>query len=459
MSIVHLLNCINSVKKTNKLNPNQILVLQKKRLKKLLKHVMQNSSFYRKYYKLNGINDGNIDFIELKDIPPIDKEIMMRNYNHFVCNPELKRHELERFISNPENRGKLYKHTYQVIHTSGSTGTIGIFVYGPNDWDILKAMAISRVTKSKINPFSKSKLAFIGATDGHYAGISLAQDAPRFLFKFMPFNINSSIYEIISKLNDYQPDALSGYSSGIYLLASEQLKGILNIHPKKIICSGDHLTPGMAKILLAAFNIKPTRFYASSESICSGAECEQGTFHLYNDWHGFEVVDGNFNPVPPNGHGRLLLTNLYNYTQPLIRYKMNDEIVLSNKSCQCGLPFPTIKSIAGRDEDFLWFEKTNGKLEFIHPIVFVEFHVPGLERFQIIQAHKNQLTFKAIVPGNKHEISLLIRERMREILSQKELVNLVNIDIEFVKEIKNQPKTGKFKLIIPYQAAISKKIN
>jgi putative adenylate-forming enzyme len=411
---------------------------------------LQESRFYRKHYQEHGITAHDVDRVALEDLPPINKNVMMEHYDDFVCDPALKREELEQFISEPSNRGKKYRNTYKVIHTSGSSGTIGLFVYGPSDWDVVKALVI-RVSKTKANPFRKTKLAYIGATDGHYAGISVPQDAPRLLFKFLPLSISSPLEEISQRINQYQPDSLSGYASGVYLLAQEQIGGNIRIRPKRVGCIGDPLTPRMRITIEEAFGVNPVDMYGTSESMTMGAECDvHHRLHLFDDWFCFEVADDKLTPVNPGEPGRLLLTNLYNYTQPLIRYQMNDEIILNDEPCQCGWPFPILEKIAGRQDDFLWFAKPNGKKEFVHPLVLVEFFVPGLERFQFIQTQMDKLLMKAIVYGDKENIVTAIHKRMDQILEEKGLDHVVQFEVEPVQQIQNDPKTGKFKLVIPF---------
>lgn len=455
MSIFNLLTKIQQVKNAERLNAQQIRLLQEKRFKDLIKHVLEKSRFYKTYYQEHGITADKVDKITLYDLPTINKKIMMEHYDDFVCDPTLKREDLEKFIGDPSNQGKKYKNSYQVIHTSGSTGTLGLFVYGANDWDWLRAIVLTRVTKTKINFLKKTRLAYIGATDGHYAGISLAQGAPSWFIKLLPLSVNSPLQEINERINHFQPGALSGYASGVYLLAGEQIKGNINIKPQRIMCSADPLTPHMRETIRKAFGVEPINFYAASESVGLAAECDiGGGFHLFDDWHCLEIVDKNLKPVNLGEPGKVLLTNLYNYTQPLIRYQLDDEIILDNKPCLCGCPFSTIKNIAGRQEEFLWFEKSDGKKEYIHPIVIVEFFVPGLEKLQIIQTQKNKFLMKVIVHGNKEDVLSAIRKRMNEILKGKGLEEVVSFEVEVVKEIEIDPKTGKFKLILPFKEKV-----
>ncbi len=452
MSILNLLSKINLVKRTENLTSAGIEQINRLKLKSLLKHVLTNSPFYKKYYGQHGITINNYYKASLKDLPAIDKKLMMENFDDFVCDTALKQQKLEEFIADPPNLGKKYLGRYQVIHTSGSTGRVGIFVYGRNDWDILRALALTRVSKTKINPFKKTKIVFIGATDGMYAGVSLTGDVPKLIYDVLPLSINSPLEEITAKVNAFQPDIISGYATGSYLLAQEQKKGNINLKPKRIICSAEPLTNKMRTTIIEAFGIKPVNFYGASESICMGAQCElhQG-IHLFNDWHIFELVDENLNPVEAGQSGKLIMTNLYNYTQPLIRYKMNDELVFDDKACLCKSPFPVIKNVAGRQEDFLWFERNDGSKDYIHPISLVEFFVPGVERFQVIQTANNRMLLKAITSQEAGKVIPAIRNRMNEILIPKKLDESISLDIELVDELKVDSKNGKFKLIISQQ--------
>jgi hypothetical protein len=79
----------------------------------------------------------------------------------------------------------------------------------------------------------------------------------------------------------------------------------------------------------------------------------------------------------------------------------------------------------------------------------VEFMVPGLAGMQVVQKARNSLTIKAVISGNQEYTVELIRKRMTQILEKKQLHNIVHFDVEMVNEIKNDSKTGKYKLIIP----------
>jgi phenylacetate-CoA ligase len=170
---------------------------------------------------------------------------------------------------------------------------------------------------------------------------------------------------------------------------------------------------------------------------------------LFSDWHIFEAVDNDLRLVAAGTPGNLLLTNLYNYTQPLIRYQMHDDIVINEQPCGCRWPFPTMRNLAGRQEEFLWFDTADGKRDYLHPSLLVELFVAGLKKFQFLQTQRNAMLMKVIIDGNKEAVLAAIRQRMGEIYREKKLDTTVKLNFEIVQYIPNDPKTGKFKLIIP----------
>ncbi|MCW3465042.1 phenylacetate--CoA ligase family protein [Chitinophaga nivalis] len=444
---------IYRAKRAEKLSQEQVAQLQHNRFQALVKHVIGNSRFYRTYYGDHGITADKIGKVELEALPTINKALMMEHFDDFVCDPRLKKAALEQFVSNPGNRGQLYLNKFHIIRTSGTTGTLGLFVYSRRDWNVLKSLVMTRVSKSRLSLFKKIRLAYIGDVEGNYAGITLTRVLPKFFFEVLPVSVNAPLKEILANVDAFKPDVLTGYSSGIHMLAEAQLRGDIDIAPHRMVCSADPLTPAMRQAISSAFGIDPVAYYAASESIgiasdmTSDHRIHQG-LHIFNDWHCFEIVDREHRKVAYGEPGKLLLSNLYNYTQPIIRYEMNDEIILEENTCQHGLPFPLIKNIAGRKEDFLWFKKQDQTLECIHPLVITNFWVEGLQRFQFVQTRENFLVIKAIINGDAATIIRRIKDRMNQILQDKQLADTVTYEVEIVDTIPANPNTGKNRLIL-----------
>ncbi len=448
-STVRMLSRVPSLRKAERQERESLREIQELRLRRLLRHTLTRSRFYIEHYRRHGVDPLKFEKLSLEQLPTVNKSQMMNDYDGVPSDSTLKRAELERFIEESKSPGQKFRGKYTVIHTSGSSGTIGIFVYGPGDWAIAKAMALSRVSKVKPSLFKKTRYGFIGATEGHFAGISMSQEA-RSVMRFLPLSINDPLDTICDRIQKFQPEFIMGYSSAVNLLAQLQSEGAIAISPRRIVCSGDSLTEGMRQNIRGALGVEPVNFYGASEGISIGIECdERRRMHIFEDWFILEVLDNSLRPVKDGEPGQVYLTNLYNYTQPLIRYRIKDEIVVSERRCECGRPFRIIERIAGRQEDFLWFDRKDGRQEFIHPIVLAEFFVPGLVTFQFRQPSNEKLVVRAVVREEKEVVAPTIVKRVKEILAHKGLEEMVSVEVEIVERIEADRMTGKFRLIVP----------
>ncbi|MDY0357083.1 MAG: hypothetical protein RBR19_14470 [Sedimentisphaerales bacterium] len=448
MSITRLLGTMWRVGREERLSRCRMLETQKRRLRRLLEHVLSHSTFYRTYYRTHGITADKLDGLELRHLPPIDKQVVMEHFDALVCDPAITRAGIERFLRNCDNPGVRYKGTYRVMHTSGSTGQPGLFVYSAADWRIAQALVGTRVLRYRPT-LGRIRYAFLVKSSGHYAGVQLAQSASRLGFKKLLLSIDDPIDRTLERLQRFQPHLLGGYPSGLAMLAEQQLQGNLHIQPRKIIGSGEHLDSGARALIESAFATRPVNLYAASESLAFGASCPHHKgIHLFDDWHCFEI-DG----APGGARGRLTLTNLYNYTQPLIRYKMTDEIELADTPCPCGRPFLLAKDIVGRTEERLWFEKADGTRDCIHPAVIATLYMPGLTKLQAVQTGPRELLLRLKTAGESEEIVLHVKRGVAKALRQKHLDRDISIRTEIVDEIPNDPVTGKYRLVVPHRPA------
>lgn len=187
------------------------------------------------------------------------------------------------------------------------------------------------------------------------------------------------------------------------------------------------------------FHAKVINFYGASESLALGVEVNSADgMILFDDMNVIEVQNGV-----------MYLTCLYNFAQPLIRYKLSDSLILKqiNKSSCC--PFTKVASVLGRNEDILWFEDKNGKKEFLHPLAIEGFCIEGLKDYQFYQSAKDAFTMIAEISetASKDKIRAEMLKQMNLILSEKQL-DYIKFNINFVNKILPNSHTGKKQLII-----------
>lgn len=169
------------------------------------------------------------------------------------------------------------------------------------------------------------------------------------------FGASDPLDENLKALNQFKPDTLSGYSSSISDLAREQINGNLKISPQKIVCSADLLSPEKRAVITKAFKSDPVNLYVAFESLGIASQIlGKDGLYLFEDFYKIELVDSRYNEVPPGKIGSLILTNLFNYTLPLIRYEMEDQ--LKKLPCQ-NFNFTLVDEVIGRSVEKLTFEK------------------------------------------------------------------------------------------------------
>lgn len=440
MSFLRTVYLYNSLQNNIKRSREEILKLREKKLKKILKFALNNIPFYKEYYGSFGITIKNIESMCISELPKINKNILMENFNKFFKDSKINKQIVENFLSNNPDPRSLLFNKYYVVHSSGTSGTVGYYLYGKKEWDFIKAISTRMFPQFDLR---KKKYAFIGAVDGHYAAISLflspINQVEQYFYKdYLIMDINKPIKSYIDVLNKFKPDNLTGYPNGIKSIALYQKQKILNVNPETIVTGGEPLFKETKLILKEAWpEAKIVNSYATSESLAMGVSREDLDYmYLYDDAVYVEIEKEG-----------LLLTNLYNYTQPLIRYEISDILKPVEKE-NTMWPFTPIEDVVGRNELIPYFINEKKEKDFIHPIVIAEFFVKGVNKFQFVQTGLDTFTFRIVVSKDKDLNSVLkdTKMRLQNILEKKQMKN-VKFTIEVVEDIRPDEKTGKYNLV------------
>jgi len=422
---------------SEKKSREKILQLQEKKFRKMIKFAYKNSSFYQGLYRSKGISEKDLDVVKIDDLPIVDKDVIMDNFDDVVTTQDINKQGILDFLEKSKVPNELYLNKYHVVHTSGSSGKIGVFVYSKKDWDNFFPY-ITRVFDFKLK---KNKSVFFGAAGGHFLGASFSAWLDIGLSRFF---VNSRIFDItkpltlhIKKLNAFQPNILGGYFTGLKILAEEQEKGRLQIHPDVIVNCGEGIITKDKEYIEGVFGVSMTNLYGLAECAVMGVG--------KNRYDGIYLMDDLALVEIREDHA--LLTNLYNKTQPLIRYRINDFFEEKIDTCR-QMPFTLVDNIVGRSEAMLWLENCYGEMDFVHPLVIVEFYVKGLEKFQIVVKDKKSFDFLVVIADtDKEQMVNKIREKLDKLLLEKKFTN-VRYHVKVVDNLSVDPKTGKFKLIV-----------
>lgn len=387
MKKIGMLGAMGLCSKYEKMNSEQRKALRDERLRELVSYARQNSPFYRELYK--SLRE---DFA-LADLAPVNKRQLMANWDSWVTDRSLTLERANEFMSNMDNIGRELDGKYKIFTTSGSTGSPLVAVCDHTTDNVMGAINAARTfaRKSDLRAFMKRGAKTIGvfATGGFYLGnSSVRARLLKMPWKKRQMAVTSALLpveEIVAQLNDFQPAMLGGYPSNLELLIDEQKSGRLNISPVLIMTGGEYLSDELRERLGEAFGCFVQTSYSCTEGGTVACECEQRHFHINDDWLIVEPVDADNNPVPDGVRSdKILLTNLYNYTQPFIRYEVTDRVVMHHEPCACGNPSPWL-TLEGRTDDVICFEN-NGKKTKLPPLALYATlkEVHELRRFQLI---------------------------------------------------------------------------
>ena len=107
----------------------------------------------------------------------------------------------------------------------------------------------------------------------------------------------------------------------------------MQIRPQRIFAEAEPLTVAMEHKLHQAWGVPIHDLYGASESLhIAIKESGQDEMAVMDDLNILEVLDEQHQPVSPGGYGRTVLTNLYNYTLPILRYELGDYVTRGSGS-------------------------------------------------------------------------------------------------------------------------------
>jgi phenylacetate-CoA ligase len=189
-----------------------------------------------------------------------------------------------------------------------------------------------------------------------------------------------------------------GYPASLFYLARRALQTGWNRPLRSIVSWGDTLYAHYRQMIERAFGTRVLDTYGISEGMQVCAQCEKrGLYHIHALDVIVECVDGEGRPVRAGQAGHLLLTRLHPGPMPLIRYRVGDMAVMSDRFCACGRGFSTMESIQGRDTDVVI--TPSGNRLIVHFFTGILNHFTEVESFQVVQEDANAIVVR-VVPSN-----------------------------------------------------------
>lgn len=394
-------------------NCEPVVAYRKNILNALLKHAVETTRFYKPYR----------NFQDLSSFPIITKMDIRENFEDFQTNNADYASDFE-------------------VSTSGTTGVPFIVRQDLNKKNRNTADTLYFGKKGGYD--IGDRLYYIRfwseQTSRSRLGLFLTNIRQIHVFDLSP----SFLKKLTTKMGkDKSSKALLGYSSALNQLVRSmkfEENPPLERGFKSIMTMAEGISGKQKMELQKYFGAPVISRYSNSENGIFAQEIpgEGDGYHINWASYEIEVLDlKEDKPAKPGELGRIVITDLFNYCMPIIRYDTGDLGILATDKNSFNQA-PTLRSIEGRKMDVIF----NTKGEPLSSYVAYEMeYFPELKQFQLIQEGKNRYTVKLNLDGDFQGEEAAIE------LLQKQLGEDAIIDFEYVKEFP-QLASGKRRLTV-----------
>ncbi|WP_119270099.1 phenylacetate--CoA ligase family protein [Taklimakanibacter deserti] len=215
--------------------------------------------------------------------------------------------------------------------------------------------------------------------------------------------------------------------SNILRLSLEAIRADIRLSLPYIISVGEYLAPEVRTAAARAFGSTIIDSFASAEAGIIAIQCpETGLYHIQSEQVLAEIVSPQGRLCAVGETGEVVVTPLYGYATPLLRYRSGD-YAEAGPPCPCGRILPTISRIAGRLEHMFDLPGEATRLPKIDRVLITG----ALEHDQwvLAQSSETEVTFRHV-----GALSVSGKEKVRENLDQA-LGNRVRCTFSEVAEL------------------------
>ena len=341
--------------------------INEKALNELLNHAVRTVEFYLSYRNFKSIND----------FPVIKKDIVHDNF--------------EKFRSKNYFKKKNYK-----VSTSGSTGVPFVLYQDLNKRKRNNADAIYYF--KRVGYDIGNKLYEFEVWRSHNKKSKIKS----FIQNIYQFDVskltNDKILQILNVLKkDKMPKAFLGFASAYESICqffeNNKENVAFNFNVKTIIANSEYLNDYTRVNMSKIFNAPIYSRYSNEELGIIAQQIEGSGEEFVINWASYYVELLDFNsdePVEQGKPGRIVVTDLFNYCMPLIRFDTGDVGVFSNVKKGS---IPNFIKVEGRKMDIIYDTSGNIVSSFVVYTKFYNYY-KFLRQYQFIQINQKEYVIK-----------------------------------------------------------------
>lgn len=427
-----VLDVLRKLEKSQWLSPSELERIQLKKLRALVKHAYENVPLYHETFRKVKLKPADISSLEdIQKIPITTKDDL---------------------INNSPNKTVARNYDVQKLRkgqTGGSTGKPLSFFFDKRCFHHRMAAFQRFASWFGFYPGVKHALFWRPYYLSSPKIASTLEAVMKRRLEFHPHKITKqALHEQVRKLKRFKPRILIGYTSLLLLLANFlKQEDIKDINPTAIVTQAETLFESQKKVIESAFNCPVFNHYGLVEVGGIAQQCDQHSYlHINAEGRIVEFLRRGEN-VSFGEKGEMVVTDLYNYAMPFIRYNTDDVGLLTDDSCTCGRGLPLIKEVVGRADDLIVAkdgEVVSWTFFYFAPHLFK--NGEWVQQYQIVQPSREKLVIKIVKAAEpKEEHIQYLKSNIRKYLGD------MQIEIEFVESIPLSP-SGKFRFVISHVA-------
>lgn len=392
-------------------SPSKLKEVQLVKLKQIIKHAYENTSYYRGLFDSVGIKPKDISRVEdLPKIPLTSKTTLQHLPREEIIARNVDAHKCKRtVISGPSGE------PLNVFFTGRDAGFLTML------WarSLVENGLTSRDKRVSIEYRLPDKKNW-----GQRFGIWRKELLP----------VQHDPLAQVSILEAMDPDVLTGYPFDLGALARAiRTTGATGIRPRLVVSIGSFLGGEQRELINSVLRTRVFDYYASGELGCIAWECDRHHgYHINADAFIVESVR-NGRPVSGEEKGEIVCTALHSYALPLIRYRTGDRGALAHEPCPCDRGLPLLGSRQARANTFI--ATRSGR--FVSPCLLVNVLkvIPGIARYKITQENKESLHVQLARGKNfSSETVNRVREELAKVLEKG-----VDLDVKVEEQIPLEP--------------------
>ena len=417
---------------------DDLMAYQEERARALIAHAVSKSPYYREALGADAAER------PLAELPTLSKATLMAEFDRVITDPRLRLADLRAHLSGPDP-SQSFLREYRVATTSGTTGRRSIVVFTAEEAAAWRAVSGRPMMRMGIGPRPPRFAALGSPSPVHVTRQVLVPPG----VPTPPVSAATPIAELVAALNAQQPELLLGAVGVWRALAEEQIAGRLRIAPKAALFSSEAVTADVRRRVRQAWGIEPMSGYAATEApAIATSSPEHAELEIADDVVVIEIVDDDGKPVAPGRPGaKVLLTNLINYAQPLIRYELTDSVVESPLPNPAGRPWRCLLSVDGRTADILYLRAPDGATVLVHPSVLGSAVAPLAEvgEYAFVYDAHGLHAHIVLTPGAAADVGERLRIALIDAVASTGAVPPV-VDVLPVPALQREPG-GKLRLV------------